>query len=194
MWAMTAYRDDLEALSARHDTLSREVADKTRELERATQLLEDARSRARLPVLDNIRVASPCTADWNAMTGDERVRACGACDKDVYNLSALTRDEAEALIVARNGRLCVRYYQRKDGTILLGDCTVGAGNKRRRRLVAAGAAALLAGGGVLAHHLTASARGTDVVMGAIESPAPEVVPEVAPEVVPEIEVVLGELP
>ena len=57
----------------------------------------------------------------------------------------MTRDEAERLIVAKEGRLCVRYFQRTDGTILLKDCTVGVSKKRRRRLVAAGAAALLAG-------------------------------------------------
>jgi hypothetical protein len=65
--------------------------------------------RCRLPVLDNIRIASPCAADWNAMTGDERVRHCGACKKDVFNLSALTRDEAELLIREKHGDLCGRY-------------------------------------------------------------------------------------
>ena len=30
----------------------------------------------KLPLLARIRVATPCTADWNAMTGDDRVRHC----------------------------------------------------------------------------------------------------------------------
>jgi hypothetical protein len=60
------------------------------EAERAAMLLSEARTHASSPVLDNIRIASPCAADWNAMTGDERVRHCGACKKDVFNLSALT--------------------------------------------------------------------------------------------------------
>jgi hypothetical protein len=76
----------------------------------------------------------------------ERVRHCGDCNKNVYNLSQMTRDEAEALLLAKEGRLCVRYFQRKDGTILLKDCTVGVTNGRKRKLIAAGAAALLAGG------------------------------------------------
>src|SRR5574338_1406661 len=138
-----SYRNDLEALAARHDALAAEVATKTQELDATRQLLDDARQRARLPVLPNIRVATPCSADWNAMTGDERVRACGACNKNVYNLSDMTRDEAEALILEKEGRLCVRYFQRKDGTILLKDCTVGIAQKRKRRLFAAGAAAVL---------------------------------------------------
>ena len=117
-------------------------------------MLDEAKRRARLPVLPNIRVASPCSADWNAMTGDERVRACGDCNKHVYNISELTREEAEALIIAKEGKLCVRYFQRKDGTILLKDCTVGVAQKRKRRLFAAGAAAVLAGGGFAAYELT----------------------------------------
>jgi hypothetical protein len=141
-----SYRSDLEALAARHEALAAEVATKTRELDNARQLLDDAKQRAKLPILPNIRVASPCSADWNAMTGDDRVRACGDCNKNVYNISELTREEAEALIVAKEGRLCVRYFQRRDGTILLKDCEVAVAQKRKRRIIAAGAAALLAGG------------------------------------------------
>ncbi|HEU0031492.1 MAG TPA: hypothetical protein VFQ53_12725 [Kofleriaceae bacterium] len=136
-------------MAARHDALAAEVATKTRELEQATQLLEDANQRAKLPVLDNIRVAAPCSAEWSKMTGDDHVRHCGDCNKNVFNLSELTRDEAEALIIEHEGKLCVRYYQRKDGTILTRDCTIGIARRRRRRLVAAGAAAMLVGGGAL---------------------------------------------
>lgn len=144
------YRNDLDALAARHDALEAEVAEKTRERDRVSDLLADAKARAKLPVLPNIRVASPCTADWNQMTGDDRVRHCGTCDKDVFNLSAMTREEAEALVLEKAGELCARYYQRKDGTILLADCTVGVAQKRKRRVIAAGAAMLLAGGGATA--------------------------------------------
>ena len=140
------YRSDVDALTARHDALAADVATKTRELETARRLLDDAKARARLPVLPNIRVATPCPAAWSQMTGDDRVRACARCNKNVYNLSSMTRDEAEALIVAKEGKLCVRYFQRSDGTILLKDCEIGVKQKRKRRLIAAGAAALLAGG------------------------------------------------
>ncbi|HEY5948391.1 MAG TPA: hypothetical protein VIV40_23000, partial [Kofleriaceae bacterium] len=126
----------------------------TKELDAARHLLDDAKQRARLPVLPNIRVATPCHADWAKMTGDDRVRACADCNKNVYNLSEMTRDEAEALIVAKEGRLCVRYFQRKDGTILLKDCAVGIAKKRKRRLIAVGAAAMLAGGGFAAYKRT----------------------------------------
>ena len=156
-----AYRDDLIALTARHDALAAEVATKTRELEASTQLLEQARSRARLPVLDNLRVAAPCNAAWSEMTGDERTRHCGQCQNNVYNLSGMTREEAEALLIERNGDLCVRYYQRADGTILLADCAVGVRKRTRRRRTTAAAAALITGGMLAAVHV--ASRG--VVMG-----------------------------
>lgn len=142
---MSAYRDDLVALSARQQALAAEVADKTRQLEATTRSLEEVRARARLPVLDNIRIASPCPADWEQMRGDDRVRACDQCQKNVYNLSELTRDEAEALIIEKNGDLCGTYYQRKDGTILLKDCEIGVARNRKRKVIAAGAAAFLGG-------------------------------------------------
>jgi hypothetical protein len=140
------YRSDLDALAARHAVLDAELAAKTRELESAARALDEARARASLPVLDNIRIATPCRADWNAMVGDERARHCNQCDKQVFDLSSLTRAEAEALIVEKAGELCARFYQRHDGTILLADCTVGVAAARKRKLVAAGAAALLATG------------------------------------------------
>ena len=48
-------------------------------------------------LLDRIDVRVPCAEDWNAMTGDDRARHCGRCKLTVYNLSAMTHDEAEQL-------------------------------------------------------------------------------------------------
>ena len=75
--------------------------------------------------LKHVRVASPCKVDWDQMLGSDRVRFCGQCSLNVYNLSAMTRDEAESLIAANEGRLCVRFYRRGDGSILTQDCPVG---------------------------------------------------------------------
>ena len=44
-------------------------------------------------------------------------------------------EEAERLIAEREGRLCVRFYQRTDGTVLTADCEVGVRRRRVRRLV-----------------------------------------------------------
>jgi hypothetical protein len=97
----------------------------------------------RLPiVLDELRVAAPCPADWNEMTGDTRVRFCARCRLNVYDLSAMTRVEAEALVREREGRLCVRFFRRSDGTMLTRDCPVGVRRRRlRQRLWARAAAA-----------------------------------------------------
>ena len=64
-----SYRDDLDALSARHTALDSEVAEKAKERDQVASLLEAAKERAKLPVLPNIKVATPCRADWNQMVG-----------------------------------------------------------------------------------------------------------------------------
>ena len=96
--------------------------------------------------LDNIRIAAPCSSDWNQMIGDERVRFCQQCSLNVYNLSSMTRREAESLISNAEGRLCVRYYRRQDGTILTANCPVGLRAIKRRlsRAVSATLSATLA--------------------------------------------------
>jgi hypothetical protein len=102
--------------------------------------------RARLPVsLNVIHVDKPCPADWDAMHGDDRVRFCDECRLHVYNLSELTRGQAERLVAQHEGRLCVRYYKRADGTIITQDCGGGIRRamQRTRRVVTAVAGALV---------------------------------------------------
>jgi hypothetical protein len=82
--------------------------------------------------LDDLKVAAPCSADWGAMTGGERVRFCARCELNVYNLSGMTRAEAEALITNTEGRLCVRFFRRADGTVLTENCPVGLRALKRR--------------------------------------------------------------
>ena len=82
--------------------------------------------------LDHVRVAAPCKADWDQMIGSDRIRFCGQCSLNVYNLSAMGRAEAESLIAQNEGRLCVRFYRRSDGSIITKDCPVGLRAIRRR--------------------------------------------------------------
>lgn len=91
-----------------------------------------------IELLARVQVASPCTADWGEMHGDDRIRFCRQCAKNVYNLSALTADQAVALMREREGDLCGRFFRRADGTVLTADCPVGVHHrvKRRRRLAA----------------------------------------------------------
>lgn len=95
--------------------------------------------------LDSIKVASPCSADWDAMIGNNRQRFCGQCKLNVYNLSGMTRQEAENLIMSSEGRVCARFFRRADGTILTKDCPVGwaAIKKRMSRFWTAAASVIL---------------------------------------------------
>jgi hypothetical protein len=145
----TPYRTDLDALRETKEALENELsATKQREAALAGELHqveERIKTRTRLPMLDNVRVASPCNASWDEMLGDDRVRFCTSCEKNVFNLSAMPREAAERLLAERmNGELCVRFYQRADGTVMTQDCPVGVTKKRRKLavLAAAGAGAM----------------------------------------------------
>ena len=140
----TPYRDDfdaaqeklaeleqeLRAVKTRADELSklkRDEASLAREVAALTSRLEGMAKKRALPLLDNVRIASPCKADWDEMIGDARVRFCASCQKDVYNLSEMARQEAESFLREKAGNACVRLYRRADGTVLTADCPVGLG-------------------------------------------------------------------
>ena len=166
----TPYRDDHDALMARLVSLIDELdALRTRtrdlrDLERAAGDLEReiagmrrelARvAPTRLPLLDRVAIASPCSADWAAMTGDERARFCQQCEKHFYNISAMSAEEAEGFLRGTAGEACLRIYRRADGTVLTADCPVGARRKRHRRAVAS----FVGGGLMTAGALLAAAR------------------------------------
>jgi hypothetical protein len=82
--------------------------------------------------LDNLRVATPCPVGWDSMSGTDKVRFCSHCRLNVYNISELTRAEAESLIATTDGRICGRIYRRADGTVITRDCPVGLRALRRR--------------------------------------------------------------
>ncbi|HEX8284080.1 MAG TPA: carboxypeptidase-like regulatory domain-containing protein [Pyrinomonadaceae bacterium] len=97
-------------------------------------------TKERADLLSRMRVATPCPTSWEAMEGDDRVRFCRMCELHVYNVSELTRAEAESLVARTEGRLCARLYRRADGTVLTKDCPTGLRAARRRVGRAAGAA------------------------------------------------------
>ena len=94
---------------------------------------------------DALRIATPCTASWDLMTGDARRRFCGQCRLHVYDVSELTRGEAETLLRKGEGRVCMRLHRRADGRIVTKDCgRVRAAIERRIRWVRAAAASVMA--------------------------------------------------
>jgi hypothetical protein len=92
----------------------------------------------------DIRIASPCHKNWNQMVGSEQVRYCPECQRSVYNFSAMTTSEVEAIAAAREGRLCVRFYQAADGSMQIQNSPRGLHESiRRASLVAASAMSAL---------------------------------------------------
>jgi hypothetical protein len=192
-----SYRNDVEALQVKLAQLEHERAEIVRDrarlvdsVQRMPRVSDDidrlrrelhARAPRKLPMLDDIRVASPCNARWDDMTGDAQARFCGSCQKNVYNLSEMTREAAQALVRAKEGDLCVRYYRRADGTVLTADCSVGVRRKRVHLVAAAGAVTALAAGAVAAAfaHMGAPVQTivptVSLVQGGASAP-----PEVAP--------------
>jgi len=169
----------------------------TRALEKklasAKTLLARFEQKRALPMLDDVKIASPCSESWDAMKGDDKSRYCGKCAKNVYNLSAMTREEAELLMLDREGELCVRLYRRKDGTVLTQDCPVGVQRKRLRLVgvlaIGGGLAATLAGFGAYRTlhpeaQLPVGPCDTPVAMGAIPPLEPSAVPAEEPPVPP----------
>jgi len=133
--------------------------------------------------LDNIKIASPCSQDWNAMAGDDRKRFCGECKLNVYNLSGMTTTEAENLLIKAEGRLCVRFYQRADGTILTEDCPVGwAAVKRRLSRMATACASLLFGliSGLGLNALFGRESQGGYTTGVMTTPTPKKSPKTSP--------------
>lgn len=168
----TPYRTDLDALRETKEALEKELsATKQREAALAGELRqveERIKTRTRLPMLDQVRVASPCNASWDEMLGDDRVRFCTSCEKNVFNLSAMTREDAERLLAERmSGELCVRFHQRADGTVMTQDCPVGVSRKRRKLAVLAAA-----GAGAMALAVTSmvtKTMGKPAVMGEMQA-------------------------
>lgn len=65
------------------------------------------------------------------MEGNDQVRFCGQCSLNVYNIAEMNLEDAENLIVEKEGRLCLRLYRRSDGTVLTKDCPVGVAQKMK---------------------------------------------------------------
>ena len=75
--------------------------------------------------LPDMRIATPCEAGWETMSGDERVRHCTLCSLNVYNFSEMTSRQVRELLERTEGGVCARLYRRADGTVLTRDCPTG---------------------------------------------------------------------
>lgn len=92
--------------------------------------------------MDDLKVTfpKPCDAPWEAMAPRGCNRHCASCDRIVHDLSALTVDEAEALLESGE-EVCVRAEVGPGGVIAL---KPGSRGVARRLVTAAGASLALA--------------------------------------------------
>ena len=89
--------------------------------------------------------ATPCGEPWRAMIGDDRVRRCSRCARDVLDLSGLRHDEITTLLTERGLPRCERFYRREDGTLSATDCPISRPRHLALRALAViGVAVLLA--------------------------------------------------
>ncbi|MCB9598249.1 MAG: hypothetical protein H6719_36385 [Sandaracinaceae bacterium] len=141
--------------------------------------------------LDILDVKDPCEESWAAMRGDDVSRFCGMCHQNVYNLSEMDRADAERFVAEAEGRVCVRFYRRADGTVVTSDCAPVRFRAARR---AASKGLAFAGMGIAGLFGLVGALGftsMHVAGSWVEEVARKVTSEVDPE--PDIEV-MGEMP
>ena len=101
-------------------------------------------------LIDDLVIAIPCNVKWEEMqprvaTPDgrllplvssdrppelvgglreigHRARHCRRCDRNVYDVSTMTREEAESFIATSEGEVCLRLYRRPDGRLVTAEC------------------------------------------------------------------------
>ncbi len=117
--------------------------------------------------LAQVTVKTPCFEDWSQMSGDERERLCGKCNKRVYNLKELTEQDALALLGLPNPA-CVRLFRRHDGTVLTKECASGRNRRwRMNSMIAATIAALVAPFGIKASSAGSANEPGEPTMGEV---------------------------
>lgn len=157
---MDELQREIEALEGRLDRASPAVD----ELATIRRGLTDGKRKLAIK-LPNLRLGFACKQRWEDMIGDDRIRACGGCDRPVFNLSEMTSEDAERVLATRGLTPCVRFYRRPDGTVMTTDCPTGERREGRRLAVVASS---LAAGSVLA--AAPSARAEPAPASPVETP------------------------
>jgi hypothetical protein len=143
------YRDVREVLLAKRRRLQQEMSaaaqavEQLKDLRKDLSVVEETLRKETVSLLETVRITTPCRERWEEMVGDDVVRHCGRCDRDVHDLSAMTKAEAEAFL-AQNGNACIRLRRRKDGRLVTADCPPPPWTRKRMQ---AGALALAAATG-----------------------------------------------
>src|SRR5262249_52164143 len=76
------------------------------------------RMASKTDYLERVYVVSPCKANWESMAGTDQARHCAECNRQVYDLSKMTRRQAEHLIIITQGRFCARITRGPNGDVV----------------------------------------------------------------------------
>jgi hypothetical protein len=125
-----------------------------------------------------IPIASPCGADWTTMKPSDRNRKrfCDTCKKHVHDLSAMSKDEARAVLASASAEgLCVRFLYDEYGDVVFQKQTIAPSFLvRARRLATYAVAAAIPA--TLTACMGMPAQPPPVMMGAVACPMPPIPP------------------
>jgi len=82
---------------------------------KAEHRLPNPSMKTQLPPL---KIGTPCPKRWEEMSGNGMRRFCEHCELHVHNLSAMPNGERERFVEESQGRACIAYELRKDGTMV----------------------------------------------------------------------------
>ncbi len=85
-----------------------------------------------MAILDEVVIAAPCPISWDNMNGDDRVRHCSGCNKNVYNIADMTDAEANEFFEKNGSTECIRIFRRTDGKMMTDNCPKGLRLVRNR--------------------------------------------------------------
>jgi len=89
-------------------------------------------------------VPKPCPEDWDQLTPTEQGHHCQTCKTKVWDISSMTRGQAEAFLARHTDHLCVSYRERSNGEIVYAPEPVVPAGRLTRLLPAAAAGLSLA--------------------------------------------------
>lgn len=192
-----AHRSARDALRERREEILGQLAalETVEDADQARTLLlhelDEVRSSLELvhpprPLRMRLRLVRGCDVRWENMVGDARVRHCGACDREVYDLTAMSPDEVEAFVEARQHDLpCVQLHARPDGRYQDGPCAPAQTRRLTRAALAAAGLGLTGLLSVLASESRAEAPVNVGPRADATRPFVEPIPEPCPWPAPE---------
>ena len=132
-----------------------------------------------LPVIQQIKIDSPCSMNWDEMDGDAQKRFCNSCQLHVHNFAEMHLSEVKKVLGSSN-HVCAKILQRPDGSIV----TIDDRPTRRSWLAKFGSMAA-----AVAAILTVGGCREEPITGEISRPVPPTVEPI--QLLGEVEIMGG---